>query len=174
MPSAETRLRSLGLELPPAQKAAANYVPMTRSGRLVFVSGQGPIADGKVVYSGFIGSDLSEEAGYLAARLSVLNSLAVLREGLGSLDAVSRVLKLLMWVRSAPGFQWQHRVANGASDVLVQVFGERGQHARSAVSAPELPFGIAVELELVVESHTEAPLQGDDRNKNQDQAGTRE
>jgi enamine deaminase RidA (YjgF/YER057c/UK114 family) len=156
MSEAEARLRSLGLELPPVQKAAANYVPMTRSGQLVFVSGQGPILAGKVMYSGLIGSDLTEEEGYLAARLTVLNSLAVLRDGLGSLDAVSRILKLLMWVRCAPGFQRQHLVADGASDVLAKVFGERGQHARSAVSAPELPFGIAIELELIVESYAAA------------------
>ncbi len=148
----------MGLELPLPAKPMANYVPMTRSGRIVYLSGQGPISDGSVIYSGLVGGDLSEESGYLAARLAALNALAVLRAGLGSLDGVSRVLKLLIWVRSAPGFHRQHIVANGASDLLMSVFGELGAHARSAVSAPELPFGIAVELELVIETTIEMPL----------------
>jgi enamine deaminase RidA (YjgF/YER057c/UK114 family) len=154
----EERLRAMGLELPLPAKAMANYVPMTRSGRIVYMSGLGPVSDGSVIYSGRVGEDLSEESGYLAARLATLNALAVLRAGLGSLDAVSRVLKLLVWVRSAPGFQRQHIVANGASDLLMGVFGEPGAHARSAVSAPELPFGIAVELEMVIETTSETPL----------------
>ncbi|WP_321792433.1 RidA family protein [Burkholderia pyrrocinia] len=153
MNSPEARVKALGIELPALSAPAANYTPIVRSGRLAFVSGQGPIRNGVVVYKGVIGADLSEEAGYDAARLAVLNALAVLRAALGTLDAISRVVKLLAWVRSAPGFERQHVVANGASDLLVDIFGESGRHARSAVSAPELPFGIAVELELVVETN---------------------
>lgn len=151
MTSPELRLKELGVELPAAALPAANYVTAVRSGQLVFLSGQGPIVDGKVVYGGKVGLDLDEAAGYQAARLSVINSLAVLRQEIGTLDAVTRIVKLTAWVCSAPGFQRQHVVVNGASDLLVAVFGERGKHARSAVSAHELPFGIAVEVEMVVE-----------------------
>lgn len=151
MTSPEARLKELGLELPAPPKPAANYVTATRSGRLVFLSGQGPMVDGKVVYCGKVGADLTEEQGYQAARLTILNSLAILRQELGSLDEVTRIMKLLAWVRCADGFQRQHIVVNGASDLLVEVFGERGRHARSAVAAHELPFGIPVEIELVAE-----------------------
>jgi enamine deaminase RidA (YjgF/YER057c/UK114 family) len=126
-------------------------VTATRSGRLVFLAGQGPLADGEVKYRGKVGAELSEEQGYQAARLTILNSLAILRQEIGSLDEVTRIMKLLAWVRSADGYQRQHMVVNGASDLLVEIFGERGRHARSAVSAHELPFGIAVEIEMVVE-----------------------
>ena len=152
MSSPESRLKSLGIELPPAPQPAANYVTSCRSGRLVFLSGQGPIANGEVVYAGRVGAELTEEQGYQAARLTILNSLAILKQAVGSLDEVTRIVKLLAWVRSAEGFQRQHVVVNGASDLLVEVFGEaRGRHARSAVAAHELPFGIAVEIEMVVE-----------------------
>jgi enamine deaminase RidA (YjgF/YER057c/UK114 family) len=147
----EARLRALGITLPPAARPAANYVTATQSGRIVFLAGQGPLADGKVVYAGKVGTDLSEEDGYRAARLTILNSLAILREHAGSLDRVTRILKLLAWVNCATGFGRQHLVVNGASDLLVEVFGERGRHARSAVAAHDLPFGIAVEIELVAE-----------------------
>ena len=151
MSSPEARLKALGIELPAPPKPAANYVTATRSGRLVFLSGQGPLANGEVVYCGKIGADLTEAQGVAAARLTILNSLAILRQEVGSLDEVTRIMKLLAWVRSADGFQRQHIVVNGASDLLVEIFGERGRHARSAVAAHELPFGIAVEIEMVVE-----------------------
>jgi len=152
MTSPEARLQALGIELPQAPRPAANYVAAARSGRLLFLSGQGPIVDGQVVWKGRVGAELTEEQGYQAARLTILNALAILRSELGSLDAVSRVLKLLVWVRSAAGFDRQHVVANGATDLLVELFGDRGRPARSAVSANELPFGIAVEIEMVVEA----------------------
>lgn len=154
--SAEARLKALGIELPPAPRPAANYVTATQSGRIVFLAGQGPIVAGEVKYAGKVGRELSEEEGYHAARLTILNSLAILRAHAGSLDRVTRILKLLAWVNSAEGFQRQHLVLNGASDLLVQVFGECGRHARSAVSAHELPFGIAVEIEMVAELDFEA------------------
>jgi enamine deaminase RidA (YjgF/YER057c/UK114 family) len=150
--SPESRLLSLHIDLPPAPQPAANYVTATQSGNLVFLSGQGPILNGEVIYRGRVGTELSEEQGYQAARLTTLNSLAILRQHLGSLDRVARVLKLLAWVHCEHGFQKQHLVLNGASDLLVEVFGERGRHARSAVSAHDLPFGIAVEIEMVVEA----------------------
>ncbi len=147
----EARLRALGIELPPAPSPAANYVPATQSGRIVFLSGQGPITAGEVIYRGKVGLDVSEQDGYQAARLTILNSLAVLRQHAGSLDRVTRILKLLAWVHCAEGFQRQHLVLNGASDLLVEIFGSDGRHARSAVSAHDLPFGIAVEIEMVAE-----------------------
>lgn len=154
--SAEARLQALGIELPPAPRPAANYVTATQSGRVVFLAGQGPIVAGEVKYQGKVGRDLTEEEGYQAARLTILNSLAILRAHAGSLDRVTRILKVLAWVNCVDGFQRQHLVMNGASDLLVEVFGERGRHARSAVSAHELPFGIAVEIELVAEVDFEA------------------
>lgn len=150
--SAESRLAALGITLPAVPKPAANYVTAARSGRLVFVSGQGPLVNGDIVWRGRVGAELNEEQGYDAARITALNLLAILRDTLGSLDEVSRILKLLVWVRCAEGFDRTFAVANGASDLMVAVFGERGRHARSAVSATELPFGIAVEIELVAES----------------------
>jgi enamine deaminase RidA (YjgF/YER057c/UK114 family) len=151
MPSPEARLKALGIELPVPPRPAANYVAASRSGRLMFLSGQGPMKDGEVVYRGKVGAELTEEQGYQAARLTILNSLAVLRQEAGSLDNVTRILKLLAWVRCVDGFQRPHMVVNGASDLLVEIFGERGRHARSAVTAHELPLGIAVEIELVAE-----------------------
>lgn len=156
MTTPEQRLQALGIELPAPPKPAANYVTSARSGRIVFLSGQGPVRDGEVVWRGKVGAELTEEQGYQAARLTILNSLAILRQEAGSLDNVSRILKLLAWVRCADGFQRQHMVVNGASDLLVEIFGERGRHARSAVSAHELPFGIAVEIELVAELASDA------------------
>ena len=151
MPSPEARLKALGIELPVPPRPAANYVTASRSGRLMFLSGQGPLKDGEVIYRGKVGAELTEEEGYQAARLTILNSLAILRQEAGSLDNVTRILKLLAWVRCVDGFQRPHMVVNGASDLLVEIFGERGRHARSAVTAHELPLGIAVEIELVAE-----------------------
>lgn len=151
MTSPEARLAALGIELPAAPKPAANYVAATRSGRLLFLSGQGPMRDGEVVWRGKVGGELTEQQGYEAARLTILNSLAILKQELGSLDRVTRIMKLLAWVRCVDGFQRPHMVVNGASDLLVEIFGERGRHARSAVTAHELPLGIAVEIEMVVE-----------------------
>lgn len=149
--SPEARLKSLGIELPPAPRPAANYVTATQSGRIVFLAGQGPMLGGKVIYPGRVGTELTEQEGYQAARLTILNSLAILREHAGSLDRVTRILKLLAWVQCEHGFQRQHLVLNGASDLLVEVFGDLGRHARSAVSAHDLPFNIAVEIELIAE-----------------------
>jgi enamine deaminase RidA (YjgF/YER057c/UK114 family) len=151
MPTPEARLKALGIELPVPPPPAANYVTASRSGRLMFLSGQGPMKDGEVVYRGKVGAELTEEQGYQAARLTILNALAILRQEAGSLDNVTRILKLLAWVRCVDGFQRPHMVVNGASDLLVEIFGERGRHARSAVTAHELPLGIAVEIELVAE-----------------------
>ena len=147
----EGRLKALGIELPPAPKPVANYVPAVRSGNIVFLAGQGPLAAGMPLMTGKVGGEVSEADGARAARMTILNSLAALRAEIGSLDRVRRILKLTVWVNSAPGFTRQPAVANGASDLLVQIFGDAGRHARSAVSANELPFNMPVEIEMIVE-----------------------
>lgn len=146
----DARLAELGETLPDAPAPAANYVPWTRSGALVFVSGQiSMTADG--IVKGLLGDDMTAEEGAKAAKLCALNLLAQLRVACdGDLDRVQRVVKLTCFVNSAPGFGDQPKVANGCSDFLVQVFGERGRHSRSAVGAL-LPFGAAVEIEGIFE-----------------------
>jgi enamine deaminase RidA (YjgF/YER057c/UK114 family) len=147
----EARLKQLGLTLPPAAKPIASYVPAVRSGNLVFLAGAGPLADGKPTVTGKVGAELTEQQGYQAARATILVSLAALRAEIGSLDRVVRIVKLTGWVNSAPGFTRQPWVINGASDLLVEIFGEAGRHARSAVGANELPLNIPVEIEMIVE-----------------------
>ncbi len=151
MSRAEVRLRELGLELPAPPPPVANYVGAVRAGNLVFVSGHGPYRDGGFVYLGKLGRELDKETGYQAARLVMLNSLASLKAVIGDLDKVTRVVKLLGMVNSTPEFADQPFVINGASDLLTEIFGERGRHARSAVGMGALPFGISVEIEMVVE-----------------------
>jgi enamine deaminase RidA (YjgF/YER057c/UK114 family) len=151
MPEIERRLTELGLTLPAPQQPVANYVRSVRTGNLVFVAGHLPVQDGKVVYQGKLGRDMDVETGYLAARLVMLNCLATLKEELGDLDRVRRIVKLLGMVNSAPDFTDTPGVVNGASDLLVQLFGERGRHARSAVGMSTLPLGASVEIEMVVE-----------------------
>jgi len=150
--SPEARIKELGITLPPAPKPMASYVPVVRTGNLLFLAGQGPTAEGKVLVAGKVGSDLTEEEGNKAARASILNSLAILKSELGSLDRVRRIVKMTGWVNSAPGFNRQPWVINGASDLLIEIFGEAGKHARSAVGTNELPLNIPVEIEIVVEA----------------------
>ena len=151
---AERKLEALGLSLPPIPQPVANYVPLVRTGNLLFVSGHGPgvITDGKLSFiQGKLGKDLDVEQGYTAARQVMLNILQSMKQELGDLDKVKRVVKLLGFVNCTPDFPDQPKVINGASDLLVELFGERGRHARSAVGMQQLPFGIAVEIEMVVE-----------------------
>ena len=151
---AERKLEALGLSLPPIPQPVANYVPLVRTGNLLFVSGHGPgvITDGKLSFiQGKLGKDLDVEQGYDAARQVMLNILQSVKQELGNLDKVKRVVKLLGFVNCTPDFPDQPKVINGASDLLVELFGERGRHARSAVGMQQLPFGIAVEIEMVVE-----------------------
>jgi enamine deaminase RidA (YjgF/YER057c/UK114 family) len=149
--SPEARLKALGLELPAAPKPIAAYVPAVRTGNLVYLAGQGPFADGKPTITGKVGAEVTEKQAYEAARTTILTSLAVLRAEIGSLDRVRRIVKLVGWVNSAPGFTRQPWVMNGASELLVEIFGEAGKHARSSVGANELPLDIPVEIELIVE-----------------------
>lgn len=149
--SAERRLADLGITVPTLPPPVAAYLPAVRTGRLVFASGQTPTIDGVLQVRGKLGDGISVEEGHAAARLAALNCLAEVRGLLGSLDAVSRVVRLTGFVASAPGFGEQPAVINGASQLIEQVFGEAGRHARSAIGVAELPFGAPVEVELIVE-----------------------
>jgi enamine deaminase RidA (YjgF/YER057c/UK114 family) len=151
--SFEAKLAELGLTLPQAPKPVATYIPAVRSGDLLFLSGTGPFKDGAIVYAGKLGKDLTVEQGYEAARLTLLNALAMVRQELGTLDRVTRVVRLTGHVASAEGFTQQPAVINGASDLLVQIFGEAGRHARLALGAAELPLNMAIELELILQVH---------------------
>jgi enamine deaminase RidA (YjgF/YER057c/UK114 family) len=147
----EERLRSLGLQLPTAPSPIAAYVPAVMVGDLLYTSGSGPVANGQPLMTGKVGSDLTIEQGYEAARQTILNLLAIVRQELGSLDRVERIVKLLGFVASAPGFGRQTEVMNGASHLLEQVFAERGKHARAAIGTNELPFNLPVEIELIIQ-----------------------
>jgi enamine deaminase RidA (YjgF/YER057c/UK114 family) len=149
--SFDARLRTLGLELPPPPKPVASYIPAVRSGDLLFLSGVLPFHDGKVTLTGKLGRELTTNQGTEAARTAVLNALAVARQELGSLDGIKKVVRMVGHVASAEGFVQQPAVINGASDLLVQIFGDAGRHARVAVGAAELPLNAPVELELIFE-----------------------
>ena len=147
----EEILMELGITLPKAPSPVANYVNGVQTGNLIFLAGKGPKrADGSEV-SGKLGKDLTIEEGYEAARLTAINQLAVLKVMLGDLNRVTRVVKVLGMVNSDPDFIEQPAVINGFSDLIVEVFGERGRHARAAVGMASLPRGQAVEIEMIVE-----------------------
>lgn len=144
------RLAELGIELPPVPAPVAAYVPAVRTGNLVFTSGQVPIVGGKLAASGKVGAEVTPEEAGQHARACALNALAAVH-GLVGLDSMVRVVKVVGFVASATGFTGQPAVINGASELLVEIFGEAGKHARSAVGVAELPLGAPVEVELVVE-----------------------
>ena len=149
---AEARIKEIGLALPPPPKPGGNYVPGVRVGNLLFLSGHGPgRVDGVPSARGKVGRDLSIEDGYKVAREVGINLLGTAKALLGSLDKVKRVVKVLGMVNSAEGFGDQPRVINGFSDLMVEVFGDNGRHARSAVGMAELPSGIPVEIEMILE-----------------------
>lgn len=151
MSQVEERLREQGLSLPPPPTAIANYVGAVQVGTLVFVSGHGPVQDGELIYRGTVGREIDVPTAYQAARLVTLNMLASLKAVIGDLDRVVRIVKLLGLVNAVPGFEQHPEVINGASDLLVAIFGERGRHGRSAVGMGSLPRNIAVEIEMIVE-----------------------
>ncbi|MCJ7456757.1 RidA family protein [Candidatus Bathyarchaeota archaeon] len=148
--SYEERAKSMGITIPKAATPVGAYLLAVQSGTLIFTAGQGPVKDGVPAYKGKIGRDLTVEDGYEAAKLAALNCLAAAKSVLGTLDRVERVVKVNGYVNSAPGFTDQPKVMNGASDVLAQIFGENGRHARTSVGVNELPMNIAVEVELVL------------------------
>lgn len=149
--SVEEKLKELGVEIPTPTGPMANYVSAVRTGNLVFISGHGPRkADGSLV-TGKVGRDITVEQGYEAARLTMIQCLASLKKEIGDLEKVVRVVKLLGMVNSPDDFGQQPQVINGASDLLVAIFGDNGRHARSAVSMASLPMGMSVEIEMIVE-----------------------
>ncbi len=148
--SPTAKLRELGLTLPAVATPAGAYIPARRSGNLVFTAGQVPLVDGKLPATGKIGGDVSADKGYELARVCALNALAAV-DSLVGLDAVTGVVKVVGFVASSPDFGGQPSVINGASDLLGEVFGEAGAHARSAVGVAELPLNAPVEVELTVE-----------------------
>jgi enamine deaminase RidA (YjgF/YER057c/UK114 family) len=147
----ESKLEELGLELPSAPAPIANYLRYVQVGNLLFMAGHGPNRAGGPVYTGQVGSDVSAETAYEAARSTALNLLASCKEALGDLDRVKRVVKVLGMVNSAPGFGDQPKVINGFSDLMVELYGDAGRHARSAVGMAALPGGIPVEIEMILE-----------------------
>ena len=149
--SPSARLAELGLELPGVPAPLAAYVPAVRTGDLVMTAGQLPMVDGQLVATGAVGGEVSPEQAYDAARTAALNGLAAVASVLGSLDEVTRVVRACVYVAAAPGFTALPQVANGASDLLGEVFGDAGQHVRSAVGAAMLPLGAPVEVELTVQ-----------------------
>jgi enamine deaminase RidA (YjgF/YER057c/UK114 family) len=147
-----SRIAELGIDLPEAPAAAANYLPYVVSGNLVFVSGQLPLRDGKIVYSGRLGADLSVEEGYQAARLCAVNLIAQAKAATkGDLERISRIVKLGGFVAATPDFYDHPKVINGASDLMVDVFEDIGRHARFAVGASSLPLNAAVEIDGIFE-----------------------
>lgn len=144
------KLTELGIELPEVPAPAGAYVPALVDGDHVYTSGQLPFVDGELVNPGVLGDSVAVEEGYDAAKLCAINALAAIQSVVGDLDRVKQVVKVVGFVASAPGFDQQPRVINGASELLGEVFGERGQHARSAVGVSALPLGTSVEVEITV------------------------
>ncbi|HWJ75956.1 MAG TPA: RidA family protein [Kaistia sp.] len=147
----QARLKSLGVTLPQPAAPAANYVPYVESRGMLYISGQIPVGAEGIQYVGKVGAGLDIDDGRVAARLCAINILAQARAALGDLDRVGRIVKLVGFVNSAADFNDQPKVVNGASDFMVEVFGDKGRHARSAVGVSALPFGVAVEVEAVIE-----------------------
>ena len=149
--SIEDKLKSMGLSLPQAPAPAANYVPFVREGNLLFIAGQVPrAADGSLPYKGKVGRELTEKQGYEAARLCALNCLAQIKAALGSLEQVKRVAQVRGFVNCVEGFSNQPEVINGASDLIVELFGEKGKHARAAIGSIALPRNVATEVDMIV------------------------
>jgi enamine deaminase RidA (YjgF/YER057c/UK114 family) len=151
MTTPEERIAELGLTLPEVVPPLAAYAPTARSGNLVFTAGQLPARDGAMLATGKLGAEVSAEQGYECARQCAINALAAIKAEIGELSAVKRVVKAVVFVASTPDFTGQPQVANGASELLGEVFGDAGKHARSAVGVAVLPLDVPVEVELVVE-----------------------
>ncbi len=147
----DEKLASLNIILPSPPKPAGSYVPVVISGKLVFVSGQIPVKEGKVAYLGKIPKDISIEDAQKAAKLCIINALAHLKNELGSLDKVSKIVRLSGFVNSTPEFTDQPKVINAASDLLYEIFGTKGQHSRIAIGVPSLPLNSCVEVDIIAE-----------------------
>ncbi len=151
MSTPEERLQELGLSVPEVAKPVAAYIPALRSGSHVYTSGQLPMRDGSLMLTGKVGGEVTEEEAVECARQCALNALAAVRAEVGELSAVKRIVKVVVFVASTPDFTAQPKVANGVSELLGEVFGDAGRHARSAVGVAVLPLDAPVEVELVVE-----------------------
>ncbi len=147
----EARLAAEGVTLPAAAAPAANYVPYMKTGKLLFTAGQLPLVDGKLIATGLLGRDLDTAVGRDAARACAINILAQVKAATDDLETIARMIKITVFVASTADFTEQHLVANGASDFLARVLGERGKHARSAVGTASLPLNAPVEIEAIVE-----------------------
>jgi enamine deaminase RidA (YjgF/YER057c/UK114 family) len=159
--SATERLAELGLALPPVATPVAAYIPAVRTGSYVYTSGQLPFADGKLQGTGKVGDGVSVEDAARLARIAALNALAAVASVAGGLNAISRIVKVTCFIASAPAFTGQAQVANGASELLIEVLGEAGRHARSAVGMAVLPLDAPVEVELIAEvSAGDSPVGG--------------
>lgn len=147
----EERIKELGIELPEAAKPAAMYIPVKKTGNLLFVSGQIPVVNGTLAYTGKAGEDKTLEEAQEAARTCAINVISAVKGYVGDLDKVKDIVKITVFVASKTGFDKQHLVANGASQVLFDVFGENGRHTRSAVSVNQLPLDALCEVEAIIE-----------------------
>ncbi len=147
----EQKIKELGIEVPEAPKPLAAYIPVIRTGNLVLTAGQLPMQDGELKYKGKTGFDVTTDQAQEAAKMCALNCLSVIKSEIGSLDLIKRIVKLAVFVNSADGFTDQPKVANGASEFIVQIFGDSGKHVRAAVGVNELPIDAAVEIEMIVE-----------------------
>lgn len=150
MLSPEEKLAEMGLSVPEVVPPLAAYQPAVRNGDLVFTAGQLPARDGQMIATGKLGGEVSEEDGYACARQCALNALAAIKAEIGDLSAITRIVKVVVFVASTPDFTGQPKIANGASELLGEVFGEVGKHARSAVGVAVLPMDVPVEVELIV------------------------
>lgn len=146
----EEKINQLGFELPEVAKPLAAYIPAKKIGDLVMTSGQVPVVKGEMKYVGKVGKDISEEDGLKAAQICALNCLAAVKSVIGSLDNIEEIVKLTVFVNSADGFTSQPKVANGASELLGKIFGDKAAHVRTAVGVSELPLNAAVEIEMIV------------------------
>lgn len=146
----EAKIRELGIEIPSAPKPLASYVPAVKAGNLVFTAGQVPLVNGELKYTGAVGKDIQEDDAKKAAEICALNCLGAIKSLIGSLDQIEQIIKLTVFVNSVNGFENQPQIANGASDIIGKIFGERGLHARSAVGASSLPRNAVVEVEMIV------------------------
>jgi len=151
MPRIELKLKELGILLPEAPKPVAAYIPAKQSGKLVFTAGQLPMVQGELISKGLLGQDVEIEEANKAARICILNALAAIKGVVGDLDRIKQIVRVVGYVASVPTFTQQPAVVNGASELLLEIFGESGKHARSAVGMAVLPLNASVEIELTVE-----------------------
>ncbi len=147
----ESRLKEMGIRLPEVNKPLASYLPGVRAGEYIYISGQFPMQGGKLLYSGKLGLDLSIAEGQAASRLAAINCLAVLKSLISDWSQVKRIIKINGFINSAPGFYEQPQVLNGASDLVVEVWGEIGQHARAAVGVSDLPLNAPCEIDMIIQ-----------------------